>query len=249
MAFGGTMGGAGAIENVREVKEALDKFRGGDADGAIALLTGVLATNGLSNESSAIVLYDRGKVYLSMGEKGKAVDDFSAAIRKRPRYQPPYIMLAQTYFDAGEPADGIAELKAALAIDPDNAAAHLNLANAYHHEKDDENALAEYDAAIRLQSSAFAYEGRGSVYLLKGQPGKAVPDFSAAIAMKPDYLEAYVNRGMAYDNLGDGKQALADLDTALKLDATNIDVRIDRAKVYADLGEAELAIADYSSAI
>jgi tetratricopeptide (TPR) repeat protein len=197
MAFSGTMGGTGSIENVREVKDALDKFRDGDADGAIALLTGVLATNGLPDEQSAIVLYDRGKIYLSKGDKEKAVDDFSAAIGKRPRYQPPYIMLAQTYFDAGEPAKGIAELKAALEVDPDSAPAHLNLANAYHHEHDDDHALAEYDEAIRFQSSAFAYEGRGSVYLLKGQPGKAVSDFSAAIAMKPDYLEAYVNRGMA----------------------------------------------------
>src|SRR5271155_650389 len=201
------MGGTGSIETVRQVKEALDKFRDGDADGAIALLTGALATNGLSDESSAVVLYDRGKIYLSKGDKKNAIDDFSAAIEKRPRFQPPYIMLAQAYFEAGEPAKGIAELKAALDVDPDSAVAHLNLANAYHHQNDDTHALGEYDEAIRLQSSAVAYEGRGSVYLLKGQPDRAVSDLSAAIALKPDYVEAYVNRGIAYDKLGNGKLA------------------------------------------
>jgi predicted Zn-dependent protease len=147
-AFSGTMGGTGAIENVRDVKQALDKFERGDADGAIGILTGVLATNGLSDESSAVVLYDRGKIYLSKGERKNAIDDFSAAIEKRPRYQPPYIMLAQAYFDAGEPAKGIAELKAALDVDPNSAMAHLNLANAYHHQNDDTHALVEYDEAI-----------------------------------------------------------------------------------------------------
>ena len=209
-----TFSGNGSAATVREVKDALDKFHQGDPDGAIAILDGVLATGNLSDETIAVVHYDRGVIYASKRVWDKAIGDFAIAIEKRPRYGSAYVMLGQTYFSAGDHAKGVAALKTAIAVDPDNADAHSNFANALHGEGHDDEALAQYDRAIALHDSPYAYEGRGLIYLLKGHADKSVTDFTAALNLKPDYFDALVNRAMAYANLGDEKRSLADFDSA-----------------------------------
>ncbi len=84
-----TTPGVGAIVAIDDVKSALREFNQGNADGAIALFTNVLATHSLSGKPLAVVHYDRGMAYLSKKDTADAIADFSAAIEEQPHYAAP----------------------------------------------------------------------------------------------------------------------------------------------------------------
>src|SRR5260370_13509566 len=64
------------------------------------------------------------------------------------------------------------------------------------------------------------YNNRGAAYREKGDPDRAIADFTEAIRLKPNYSHAYDNRGVAYPDKGDPNRAIADLTEAIRLTAT-----------------------------
>ena len=64
---------------------------------------------------------------------------------------------------------------------------------------------------------AWAYQGRGTVLMKKGQMERAIKDFTRAIEHSPDLVYAYFNRGLAQLYLGNEAAAQSDFDKCLKL--------------------------------
>jgi tetratricopeptide (TPR) repeat protein len=62
-----------------------------------------------------------------------------------------------------------------------------------------------------------AWTNRGLAYRHKGQPAKAVADYSKALELKPDHVTALKNRGDAYAALGQWDRAIADVAKASDL--------------------------------
>ena len=87
----------------------------------------------------------------------------------------------------------------------------------------------DLDEALRLYSAAIAagdldrpaltraHIERGGVQAHKGDNTKAIRDFSAAIALDPDFGSAYVLRGYAYALQGRFELAKQDYDVAIRL--------------------------------
>ena len=98
-----------------------------------------------------------------------------------------------------------------------------------------ERAREEYNQGLRL--------ARGD------ENRKAITAFSAAIRLKPDYVNAYLNRGYQYDALGQPKQAIADFSMAIHLHARYSKAYFNRGNVYLRIGKYKLSIADFSQAI
>jgi tetratricopeptide (TPR) repeat protein len=69
----------------------------------------------------------------------------------------------------------------------------------------------------RDQESAESLRKRGLAEMVPGQYDLAVKDFSSALEIKPNYVDALYNRGLAYLNLGNIASAEADFRHALEI--------------------------------
>jgi tetratricopeptide (TPR) repeat protein len=95
--------------------------------------------------------------------------------------------------------------------------------------------------AIKLQSDAAIYYNRGMAYYYLGQYQRATEDYSEAIRLKPDYVDAYNNRGIAYYDLGQYKRAIEDYSVAIRLKPDNTNAYNNRGNAYCGLGQYQKA--------
>ena len=83
---------------------------------------------------------------------------------------------------------------------------------------------------------------KGNAHYGTGEYDGAIREYTRALALKPDNLQAYNNRGLAYDNKGDHDRAIQDYDKVLAL-------RPDYPGVYSNRGVAYRHKEDYDRAI
>ncbi|WP_341525069.1 tetratricopeptide repeat protein [Nostoc sp. UHCC 0302] len=83
----------------------------------------------------------------------------------------------------------------------------------------------------------------------KGDFKGAAADYTQAIRLNPNYLNAYNNRGLARFNLGDFQGAVDDYNKALKINPKDAEPYNNRGLSRYNLGDKQGAIADYSQAI
>ncbi|MBN9268439.1 MAG: hypothetical protein J0I75_28475, partial [Hyphomicrobium sp.] len=65
-------------------------------------------------------------------------------------------------------------------------------------------------AVARDSKSAAALSNRASVWLLAGEPKRALVDIEAALMLTPNDPALYYNRGLAHAKLGEGRKAIDD---------------------------------------
>lgn len=99
-----------------------------------------------------------------------------------------------------------------------------------------ERAIVLFSRAIQSndwREKHLAYLLRGKAFAGVGNHRQAVNDFSAALLLKPDYVEALVNRGNAYAKLNRPDKAIADFRKGQALDPGNPAVAAEMAKLAA----------------
>jgi Tfp pilus assembly protein PilF len=96
---------------------------------------------------------------------------------------------------------------------------------------------------------SYVYQSRGDTYVEQGEHQKAITEYSTAIELGPERLNAYLSRGYAYNQLGKYRKAIADFDKAILLDPGDAKAYNNRGIAHHELGEYQKAIADYSRAI
>jgi tetratricopeptide (TPR) repeat protein len=81
-------------------------------------------------------------------------------------------------------------------------------------------AIATYKEIIEMDSTfAESYFNIGYIYLeLLKVNDMAVPYFTKAIKVKPQYKQAYYNRALAFEEVGNVMQAKEDYEAAIKID-------------------------------
>ncbi len=109
--------------------------------------------------------------------------------------------------------------------------------------------VALWDDALKNYKFAFAYNIRGLGYADKGQYRRAIEDFNAALAIKPEYAEAIINRANVYGAIGQYEQALRDFNYALRLKPHFADNYYNRGILYLKMNRLDLAIDDFTMAI
>ena len=82
-----------------------------------------------------------------------------------------------------------------------------------------------------------------------GETDRAIVEYTKAIELKPDYVEAYVNRADAYCQKGWYDLAIAECNKAIELGKTSAAAHYNRGNAYLKKGRLDLAIADYDIAI
>jgi tetratricopeptide (TPR) repeat protein len=109
--------------------------------------------------------------------------------------------------------------------------------------------VALWSDALKNNKVAFTYNIRGLGYADQGQYQRAIEDFNAAMAIKPDHAEAIINRANVYVAIGQYGQALRDFNHALKLKPHFADNYYNRGILYLKMNRFDLAIDDFTMAI
>jgi tetratricopeptide (TPR) repeat protein len=113
--------------------------------------------------------------------------------------------------------------------------------------------IKEADEIIYLkeenEKQAEAHFKKGQCIHLKGKFNTAIKNYSEAIRIYPDYLDAYNSRGLTYYYKGEYGKAIDDLDEAIKLNPKYVEAYINRGLCHDHKGEYNKAIEDFEEAI
>ena len=93
-------------------------------------------------------------------------------------------------------------------------------------------------------NSASDYNDRGMQRAEKGDYQGAIADYTAAIALDPDYAEAYYNRAYDLSEIEDYVGAVADYNKVIELAPEAAPAYFNRGMAKAKLGDSEGANAD-----
>ena len=120
-------------------------------------------------------------------------------------------------------------------------------------QNDYSKAIVYFQKAIELApdspDSEDAYYKQGLAHEGKGEPDRAIDDYSNAIKLNPRLVEAYNNRGIIYSSKGELDRAIGDYNQAIKLRPQFADGYNNRGNAYFSKGDYERAIDDFGKAI
>ena len=163
---------------------------------------------------------NRGEMYRTMRQPGKAIDDFTKAITIDTNYSSAYLNRGTVYHELGNTAKAIKDYHKALRAAPDLQQAYNNLGNLYLNRGDLNSAISNYNSALIIMPSfSESYNGRGLAYARLGFPDKAISNYSSAIKFNPYHDKAYSNRGLIYQSLENHNKAVLDFAMALDINS------------------------------
>lgn len=98
-------------------------------------------------------------------------------------------------------------------------------------------------------STHFALIIRGNIWLDRHEFDNAIADYTQALSIKPDDVEALNRRGLSWREKGEIARAIADFDHALTIAPDFAEAFNNRGMAWSNLGEYDKAIADFSRAV
>ena len=102
----------------------------------------------------------------------------------------------------------------------------------------------------RFSSALFAvtFKNRGVAYRAKGDPDRAIADYSEAIRLDPKDAFTFVGRGGVFSYKGDFERAIADYNEAIRLNPKSSLAYFARGRSYLFAGSVEKALTDFNQA-
>jgi tetratricopeptide (TPR) repeat protein len=132
----------------------------------------------------------RGLILREGGARAVALQDFEAAVKKRPDMVEALVNLGSMRLEAGNANEAVPVLESAVRFGPKNAIAHLNLGDAYRLQGKYADAKKEFDQALALDSAlAAAHYDLGLMYLTAPSIPGTSADSQVSTAIKE--LETY----------------------------------------------------------
>jgi tetratricopeptide (TPR) repeat protein len=129
------------------------------------------------------------------------------------------------------------EFEKALMIDVYNKTAEASL-------KTINNVIAQ-----KLEKEAAIHLFKGVSFADKGQRDQAIKEFTKAIEISPNFVEAYLNRGVSYDIKGQYDQAIEEFAKAIEINPRYAEAYNKRGFTYRKKDQYEQAIKDYTKSI
>jgi tetratricopeptide (TPR) repeat protein len=162
-----------------------------------ALFASVSYVYEVSENFSSVGTISTGSVDISEEKKavyGRAIADFTQAIRLDPNNANAYTERGAAYADKGDSDRAIADFTQSIRLDPNDAVAYSNRGTAYDDKREHDRAIADYTQAIRLDPNyTMAYNNRGAAYYDKGDYARARTDWKKALQLDPTNATARDN--------------------------------------------------------
>lgn len=111
------------------------------------------------------------------------------------------------------------------------------------------NEFTLWDHTLKFyDNSSTVYYDRGVQYSLKGNFSNAIADYTRALALKPDNLDALFNRANAYENRNELNAAFNDYAVYLKINSKDGSVYYKRSYLFYKTGKLDEALDDLQRA-
>jgi len=153
-------------------------------------------------------------------------------------------ILAQARLSQDDFAGAIAQYRQALEIAPELPGLHFELGQAILERSTNEPSRQEAEKEFQLALSdnpadAYSYYMLGEIAWLRAQPDRAVNDYSQAVRLAPDSVDARVALGKTLTALGRSSEALDQLTAAIRLDPQSDIAHYRLARAYRQLGRKD----------
>jgi tetratricopeptide (TPR) repeat protein len=196
-----------------------------------------------------IAYNNRGLAFQTMGQFGRAIQDYTTAITLNPVEYLAYRSRGIAYYEMGQLDRAIEDFTAAIMLRPTRADLYASRGLVFEAMGQFDNAMEDLNKAITLDpSSVDAYLNRGVTFEHMNQLDRAVEDYDKTITLNPSDFLAYTNRGIAFNKMGRVEKAIEDFDKALSLNPSFVKAYIERGDLYQKLGKTELAMRDNQKA-
>ena len=153
------------------VKEAAEKIRQGDYDGALVDLKPILEKN--PKDSNALYLV--GMAYLKKKMWAEAVEPFQQVIEASPKFAAAYYQLGVTYQQLADSDKALEHYRKAMGLDPTNPDSAYNAGLILFGRSAMDEALALFEKALALKPDDPAFlEMAGRCYINRADFAKAI---------------------------------------------------------------------------
>jgi tetratricopeptide (TPR) repeat protein len=161
----------------------------------------------------------KGYAHLELGDTSLALSSMQTAVELNPQFYNGYMTLGFIY---GAKTNDIAieYYNSALEVIPGDSEAMYNLALYLQTSDRADDANIVYDKMIELDpASVRAWYNKGYILLeLQKKPEEAIPFFTKAIQIFPQYVDAIYNLGLCYERLNRINEARIQYQLALEID-------------------------------
>jgi len=161
--------------------------------------------------NSSIPFFNRGGVYLELGEFRTALESFDKAVGLMPPLPPiVYLLRSMARFRLGDLDSAHTEQDQALRLSPKDALVmfdvNLPVVEGYLDWAED-----YYGRVISGKTHLpWAHQGRADAYRINGEYERAISDYTSALELSPREAGLYLGRGKAYQALGERARAADD---------------------------------------
>jgi tetratricopeptide (TPR) repeat protein len=224
---------------------ALDAYNAHDLKTAEKGFDKVLVAN--PNNWHAYI--NRGQIHLMNKQNGKAVADFAAAKKIRPKDATIPYDIGVIEGNNARFEEAVASFTAAIALDSTYAKAYSNRAEMYRMQRNYTAAKADLAKAKRLDKSLPAvYFTTAQLLLDEKKYKQAKLQLDTICLAFPAQMQPYMLRGLAFFELKQYKEAATDFSKVLFLDQRYAPAYIARGKARVALGLEEAACDDFGRA-
>ncbi len=172
-----------------------------------------------TNETSWVLLFQRGVTQSLIKQYTNAVNTLSSAIAANPTNPFLYINRSTTRAEMIDFISSIDNSYQRISIDSDPA---NRLHNTGSRTYDYNDAIEDINKAIKLYPNyAYSYYNRANLNAISGHLPEAYDDYTKAIELHPDFGEAYYNRGLVQIFMKDTRKGCLDLSKAGELGIEN----------------------------
>jgi tetratricopeptide (TPR) repeat protein len=220
-------------------------WRGGRYDEAVTAFEQAIQLN----PNSHYAYYGKGLAFTYQSEYQQARDAYQQATKLAPNFYPAWRWLGSTFLALKQYPQALNTYDQAIKISPEDFVLYVERGDVLHKLKRYKEAISSYNQAIEIQPHPWAYNNRGITYAELKESQKAFADFTQALKLDPNYVEAYYNRGNVYYELKNYQRAFADYNQALKLNPNDAKAYNNRGNAYSGLKDYQREIADYNQAL
>lgn len=170
------------------------------------------------DKNKAKAYFIKGFVYKEAGDTAKSISSYTTVIELEPDNYDAYMQLGVIYGARGNDL-AIQYYSNALRVNPSSVEALYNRGLYYQESGQLEKAEGDYLTIIAKNPGyQDAYYNLGFIALVnKDDYAEAIKQFSKAINIEQNYVEAFYNRGLSYEYSGDKNSAIKDYKSALAI--------------------------------